>query len=415
MSSTERAPEPTMEEILASIRRIISDEEAAAPQEAAPPAEDDYPVRAPSADADYEVADTQIIDDIARVLSGGAPADAPLEEEEILDLDLDLGDALDLGEPVDLSSADEILLVEETVVEETVIEETVVIESAAPYEPRTPDFSAAFPSSASAASEFETAESRMDEAIEAEAADEQFEPDSPGVYEPFAVEEVVVVAAPPPPALEETTSALERAIAALKAGDLSAFAREADSPSPYGFGASPAAKGGSAPVATAPFEAAPAPVPESEPSAQAHPVIAAEDEPLALDELVEIEPTAWQPEETLLEMSEPVVEAELEAEPEQEPETTAAWMGEDTAWSKPQPTPIKEFLPNGTRTNGGASHKQHHEFEAPVVSKSLEDSVKEMLRPMLRQWLDENMNRVLTAALREELDNPPAPNTRRGN
>ena len=28
MSSTERAPEPTMEEILASIRRIISDDEA---------------------------------------------------------------------------------------------------------------------------------------------------------------------------------------------------------------------------------------------------------------------------------------------------------------------------------------------------------------------------------------------------
>jgi hypothetical protein len=40
-----------------------------------------------------------------------------------------------------------------------------------------------------------------------------------------------------------------------------------------------------------------------------------------------------------------------------------------------------------------------------VSSKSLEDSVKEMLRPMLKQWLDENMPRVLTAALREELEN----------
>jgi cell pole-organizing protein PopZ len=40
-----------------------------------------------------------------------------------------------------------------------------------------------------------------------------------------------------------------------------------------------------------------------------------------------------------------------------------------------------------------------------VSSKSLEDSVKEMLRPMLKQWLDENMQRVLTAALREELEN----------
>ena len=41
---------------------------------------------------------------------------------------------------------------------------------------------------------------------------------------------------------------------------------------------------------------------------------------------------------------------------------------------------------------------------AYASSKTLEDSVKEMLRPMLRQWLDENMSRVLTAALREELE-----------
>ncbi len=111
MSSTERAPEPTMEEILASIRRIISDEEASAPNEAAPAtAGDDYPVRTASADADYEVADTQIIDDIARVLSGGAPADDPLEMSEDDILDLDLGDALE-AEP-----AEELVVIEETVV-----------------------------------------------------------------------------------------------------------------------------------------------------------------------------------------------------------------------------------------------------------------------------------------------------------
>ena len=38
-------------------------------------------------------------------------------------------------------------------------------------------------------------------------------------------------------------------------------------------------------------------------------------------------------------------------------------------------------------------------------AKSLEDSVKEMLRPMLREWLEENMPRVLNATLREELSN----------
>ncbi len=38
-------------------------------------------------------------------------------------------------------------------------------------------------------------------------------------------------------------------------------------------------------------------------------------------------------------------------------------------------------------------------------AKTLEDSVKEMLRPMLKEWLEENMPRVLDATLREELSN----------
>ncbi|MBE3108918.1 MAG: DUF2497 domain-containing protein, partial [Acidobacteria bacterium] len=62
--------------------------------------------------------------------------------------------------------------------------------------------------------------------------------------------------------------------------------------------------------------------------------------------------------------------------------------------------------------NGGASYEPYAAPESPyaaeepayAASKTLEDSVKEMLRPMLRQWLDENMSRVLTAALREELE-----------
>jgi hypothetical protein len=53
------------------------------------------------------------------------------------------------------------------------------------------------------------------------------------------------------------------------------------------------------------------------------------------------------------------------------------------------------------RTNG---HSADHE-DAP---KTLEDSVKDMLRPMLRQWLDENMPRMVTAALKDELRDNPA-------
>ena len=64
MSSTERAPEPTMEEILASIRRIISDDEANSTQQRATSSE--YAEQVRVEDADYEAADTQMIADIER-------------------------------------------------------------------------------------------------------------------------------------------------------------------------------------------------------------------------------------------------------------------------------------------------------------------------------------------------------------
>ena len=80
MSGTERAPEPTMEEILASIRRIISDDETnaarARPASARQHDEDTVEVEGEADDA--------IINDIARVLSESAPKVE--DEEDILDL-----------------------------------------------------------------------------------------------------------------------------------------------------------------------------------------------------------------------------------------------------------------------------------------------------------------------------------------
>src|SRR5512143_3319484 len=117
MSSMERAPEPTMEEILASIRRIISDDESSlARQRTAPQSQPD--------EEGLEVvegeADDEIINDIARVLSGsGAAAAQPApaapeaameeEEEDILDLTAELG-GLELVEEVE--EVEEIELVE---------------------------------------------------------------------------------------------------------------------------------------------------------------------------------------------------------------------------------------------------------------------------------------------------------------
>src|SRR5262245_30116790 len=101
MTSTERAPEPTMEEILASIRRIISDDEQTQGKK---PASASVQPQKHQDDEGLELveeADDQIISDIARVLSGGAnaapaaetaPVEAAMEEDEdILDLTAELG------------------------------------------------------------------------------------------------------------------------------------------------------------------------------------------------------------------------------------------------------------------------------------------------------------------------------------
>ncbi len=63
MSSSERAPEPTMEDILASIRRIITDDEAGQPAANAP-----EPQARPAGEPAGK-ADSEIISDIERVLS----------------------------------------------------------------------------------------------------------------------------------------------------------------------------------------------------------------------------------------------------------------------------------------------------------------------------------------------------------
>src|SRR5262245_28192438 len=127
MSSTERAPEPTMEEILASIRRIISDDEASSVQQRATSAEYAEQVRAD--DTEDGAADTQMIAEIERALAGTSPASN----------DDDIEDILDLTEPGG-SAADEVMMADEPV---TVLEEVVLKTDS--YSPRKIDFASAFP------------------------------------------------------------------------------------------------------------------------------------------------------------------------------------------------------------------------------------------------------------------------------
>ena len=107
-------------------------------------------------------------------------------------------------------------------------------------------------------------------------------------------------------------------------------------------------------------------------------------------------------EETVEFVAEP--EAEAEAAPfwpaqasEQEP-SEPEYEPEPVSEPEPEPEDVTESLV--AQVNGGA----HHD----VAGKSLEDSIKDMLRPMLRQWLDENMPRIVREmdpeALRRNLD-----------
>ena len=416
MSSTERAPEPTMEEILASIRRIISDDEANSTQQRATSSE--YAEQVRVEDADYEAADTQMIADIERALGSvrGAAEPAPVDD--------DLDDILDLTEPGGTSPED-VMMADEPI---TVLEE-IVLETEIYEEPRPKlDFSAAFPPSEPPA---EMAES-LTEAVEsfAESAPAYDEPEpvyeepAPSYDEPVAtfVEETVMiaempaseppVAAQPAPSLDDPTTALERAIAALKAGDLAAFAREAqagsEAPDPVYV---PPASIYAMPEPAAPSAPEPAiepEVPSFEPEPEPEIVVMEEEEAIVLAEPeTTFEPStpSWQAESPS--WSDVASAAEPEPEPEPEPEfdpepEPAPWHNEGMSWRGAPPA--NEFELNPARVNGGRDHEPH-DYAGPVSSKSLEDSVKEMLRPMLKQWLDENMQRVLTAALREELEN----------
>ncbi len=85
---------------------------------------------------------------------------------------------------------------------------------------------------------------------------------------------------------------------------------------------------------------------------------------------------------------------EFEADGPSEPEESSAWGGYSAPWVG-APEPERP----AAHANGGS----HGATSLDAAHKTLEDSVKDMLRPMLRQWLDENMPRVLTAALKDEL------------
>jgi cell pole-organizing protein PopZ len=198
-------------------------------------------------------------------------------------------------------------------------------------------------------------------------------------------------------ASEEAASALERAIAALRAGQVPTSAppptpnyMSASGPAPQP--APPPPLFGAEPQATPGFIPQPAPVPgfippQPEPQLASAPAQEAEPE-LVLTEF-EVETT-----ETLV--MDIVADEEPSAEPEEAP-------------FKPEFEPYQpDYL--SRPTNGSGPHEDLTAASGlPAGSeKAIEESIKDILRPTLHQWLDENMARVVTAALKDEIRNDPA-------
>jgi cell pole-organizing protein PopZ len=180
-------------------------------------------------------------------------------------------------------------------------------------------------------------------------------------------------------ASEEAASALERAIAALRAGQLPTSISEF-TPEPL-----PEMQ------PSTPFYVAPQPEPEPAPQPEFQAYAAPEPEPeLQPEPEAEFVLSEFET-EALIEETAPAEElGETEAPPAAE-EEAAPWASDAEPMFEPERT--------SPQTNG-------HDAEEDS-QKTLEDSVKDMLRPMLQRWLDENMTRVLTSALKDELkDNP---------
>jgi len=137
-------------------------------------------------------------------------------------------------------------------------------------------------------------------------------------------------------------------------------------------------------------EAAPAEAPVSEP-------MAAEAMPMEAEEVLELTDPLPEPEpvETHgdLEVHEAEPEPEVEPEPMPEPVMAAAAYDDEPLVSDP--------TADQTATSFGHLARS---IAMPKGGRTLEDVVGELLRPLLKAWLDENLPTIVQAKVEEEVE-----------
>ncbi len=422
MSSTEQAPEPTMDEILASIRKIISDDETGSES---------------ADDAQPQVAEAET------AAAGPAESSEPSSDGLVDDLANALTDVQDIEAKSAEQSAEDILELTQIVSEQPSdeapsSEAAAVPEAAAPVDAAMPEASempeaAAMPETAAAPEEAAEIEAAMAEAAPAE--QESFaEPEVPETSEASTDDSDItaLLAEAGVQDMANETGAAAPQESAMPSGDElnvdleqkeTAVADPApveDAPISEAVSAfePPAAEAAPADTASeeaeqaqdAAFDAGLVSAPAAEPQASAETGEALAEQASEQAPGEEAAQAETQAEELLSEPEAPAFDEPVEAaatlsgaleglesgDPEPASSQDEA-SGEAQAILEAEAA-LKDDLP--AEAEAAAAEEAAPAEEADIAAASgetrtLEDSVKEMLRPMLREWLDDNMERIV--------------------
>ena len=141
---------------------------------------------------------------------------------------------------------------------------------------------------------------------------------------------------------------------------------------------------------------APEPTPEPQPEPAPEPFMASEPEPE--DDALELTDRVDQVGD--LDIYSPTT-APASAEPE-----SAAYAPEPAAYAPPAAAPSEDSLLSQTAATAAASAfgQLSAAIGMPHSDRTLEDVVRELLRPLLKQWLDDNLPGIVETAVREEVE-----------
>jgi len=164
---------------------------------------------------------------------------------------------------------------------------------------------------------------------------------------------------------------------------------------------------------SAPPSAPPSPAPEPEPVVHAPPEPELADEAEEEDDVLELSEPAPAPHESHGDID--VFETPKVEAPKPEPKAA-----EPAPAAPPEPTPQPTFAPvveapaapaGGGLVSGHAADAAASHFGAlaqsialPASGRTLEDLVSELMKPMLKDWLDQHLPAMVEQAVRDEVD-----------